>query len=132
MIILVLGLVLVAIVALPKMFRGRDDADLLNLSAQPPAPPRSPKLATVLDIDSSPLARWLCDEACKQTGIDLRGDPLALTRIHEAAKKAQTDIDASGVAKVSLPYLSADTSGPKHFELRFTREQVSALKQRLL
>jgi hypothetical protein len=132
MIILVLGLVLLAIVALPKMFRGKDDADSLPLPAQTPTAQRSPKLATVLDIDSSPLARWLCDEACAQTGIDLRADPIALTRIAEAAKKAQWDIDKSGAAEVSLPYISADTSGPKHFELRFTREQVGALKQQQL
>ena len=131
LIVCVLGLVLLAIVALPKMFRGKADADALPLPTQTPASPRAPKLATVLDIDASPLARWLCDQACAQTGIDLRADSMALTRIAEASKKAQADIDASGAADVSLPYISADTGGPKHFELRVTREQVSALKHRL-
>lgn len=83
----VLGLVLLAIVALPKMFRGKDDAPLPHLPEQAPMVPRSPKPAAAPGIDSSPLARWLCDEACTQTGIDLLGDPLALPRIADAAKK---------------------------------------------
>ena len=131
LIVLVLGVVLLAIVAMPKLFGRKDDTDAPH-AAPAPAMPRAPHLATAQDIDASPLARWLCDQACTQTGLNLRGDPMALTRIAEAAKKARADIDAGGVAEVSLPYIGADSSGPKHFELRITREQAGALKHRLL
>ena len=133
LIVLVLGVVLLAIVAMPKLFGRKDDTDAPHAAkVSAPAMPRSPHLAKVHDIDASPLARWLCDQACTQTGLNLRGDPMALTRIAEAAKKARADIDAGGVAEVSLPYIGADSSGPKHFELRITREQAGALKHGLL
>lgn len=128
--ILLLALVLVAIVALPKLFGGKDN------TASPQdnpatAPPRTAQLASLRDIDASPLARWICDQGCAQTGIDLRGDAMALTRILEAAQQAQADIDSHGEAKISLPYIAADSKGPRHLELRITRDGAATLRRRL-
>ena len=127
LIVILLALALLVIVALPSLRRKKTD------DAAPPAlSVRSAKPADLHDVKSTPLYRWLCEQACAQTGMDLRNDPMALTRIAEAAKKAQAEIDAAGSAEISLPYICADASGPKHLELRITREQASALKRPLL
>lgn len=87
LIILSLGIALLVIVAFPRLRHKKTDG-----AASPAFPERGQKLATMGDIEKSPLALWLLDQACAQTGTDLRNDPLALTRIAEAAANAQLKI----------------------------------------
>ncbi len=129
LVVFLLGIALVAIIALPAWLGRRAQAKPLTLD-EASKPARSPTLATMRDVDASPLARWLYDQACRQTGMDFGNDPLALTRIVEAAVKAQTEINESGAASIALPYIGADSKGPKHVELQITREQASSLRHR--
>jgi hypothetical protein len=130
--ILLLGVALLAIVALPSLLRRKNDADSLAPNALETAPaPRAAKMATPEDIQSQGFARWLCEQASAQTGVDLRHDPMALTRISEAAQKAQAEIDASGHADIYLPYITADSSGTKHFTLKVTRDQWASARHRI-
>ena len=137
LVILLLAIAILAIFALPRLGRARQD------SAEPDSPRKkpvsdsarvdeTPDLATAAQIDAQPLARWLCDQACAQTGIDLRQDRLALTRIAKAAAIARNEIDNTGASEISLPYIAADARGPKHFTLKVTREQVASLPQRMV
>ena len=132
--LLVLGIVVLAIVALLQFFRRKTNADDLAPPMLVAAPPASgaPKIATAKDIDAKPFTRWLCDQACAQTGLDLRKDPIALTRLSEAATKAQNELANAAKTEINLPYISADARGPKHFTLKITREQVAALPQRMV
>ena len=136
LIIILLGVALLAIVAVPSLLRRKNDADSLappahNALESNPAP-RATKMATLEDMQSLEFARWLCKQASAQTGVDLTRDPMALTRIGESAQKAQADIDASGHAEISLPYITADSSGPKHFTLKVTRDQLASARHRIL
>lgn len=135
LIIVLLGVALLAIIALPGLFRKKGDDNsaapsLENPRANAPAP-QPAKLTTLDEIQSQWFARWLCEQARAQTGIDMTRDPMALTRIGEAAKKAQAEIDTNGQAEISLPYIAADSSGPKHFNLKVTREQLASVRQRM-
>jgi Tfp pilus assembly protein FimT len=137
LIIIVLVIAILAIVALPRLGRSKqqDPIEPAATHATPaanPATAEAPALATAAQIDAQPLSRWLCDQACAQTGIDLRQDRMALTRISEAAAKMRAEIDKAGKAEISLPYIAADARGPKHFSLKITREQVAALPQRMV
>ena len=77
----------------------------------------------------APLVQWLLERAREQTGTALDGDPLARQRITEAATKAMEELRTDGSAEISLPYLTADASGPKHFGIRFTRRPDSSFMQ---
>lgn len=70
---------------------------------------------------SQPLVNWLLDRAFEQTGVPVANDALARERIVEAASKAMEDLRTGGSASISLPFLVADASGPKHFAVRFKR-----------
>ncbi|MBX9601574.1 MAG: Hsp70 family protein [Bryobacteraceae bacterium] len=72
------------------------------------------------------LLSWLILEASRQTSSHLEQDPLAMQRLLEAAAKAQAELDAAGTAEVNLPFLTADSSGPKHFVIRVTRHDRPA------
>jgi hypothetical protein len=124
LIILLLCIALLVIFAFPRLRRNKTDG-----AAPPSLPERSPKLATMDDIEKTPLALWLLDQACAQTGTDLRNDPLALTRIAEAAAMAQLKIQTSGAAEISLPFLTTDFTGIKHMAVKITHEQASALRK---
>ncbi len=97
--------------------------------------PRSPKVITVTtaeEIDAQPFTRWLCDQACTQTGGDLRQDTMALSRIAEAAANARGEINKRGESEISLPYISPDAHGPKNFTLKVTREQLARILQQMI
>ena len=134
LIILLLIIVILAIVAVPRFFQRKNDPDdlapPLPASAAPAAKP--PRIATASEIDTKPFTRWLCDQASKQTGIDLRNDPLALTRLTEAAAKAQSELENAAKTEINLPYISADARGPQHFKITVTREQLGNLPSRLV
>src|SRR5712672_3723580 len=69
---------------------------------------------------------WLADEFKKQQGIDLRNDRLALQRLKEAAEKAKVELSSVTQTTVSLPFITADASGPKHLTMKLTRAKFEA------
>ena len=75
---------------------------------------------------------FLCDEFKKEQGVDLHNDPLALQRLKEAAEKAKIELSSSQQTDVNLPYITADSSGPKHLNLKLTRAKLESLVEELV
>ena len=78
------------------------------------------------------LIDYLADGFKKEQGMDLRGDPLAMQRLKEAAEKAKIELSASQQTDVNLPYITADASGPKHLNLKITRAKLESLVDDLI
>jgi molecular chaperone DnaK len=78
------------------------------------------------------LIDYLADEFRKDQGIDLRKDKMALQRLKEAAEKAKMELSTSMETDVNLPFITADSSGPKHMNIRITRAKLEALVGDLL
>ncbi|MDJ0881583.1 MAG: molecular chaperone DnaK [Gammaproteobacteria bacterium] len=78
------------------------------------------------------LIDYLADEFKKEQGMDLRGDPLAMQRLKEAAEKAKIELSSSSQTDVNLPYITADASGPKHLNLKITRAKLESLVDDLI
>ena len=70
---------------------------------------------------------FLCDEFRKDQGIDLHNDPLALQRLKEAAEKAKIELSSSQQTDINLPYVTADSGGPKHLNIKLSRSRLEAL-----
>ncbi|MDD5705246.1 MAG: molecular chaperone DnaK, partial [Kiritimatiellae bacterium] len=87
------------------------------------------------DMDLA-VMRWLIDEFKKDQGIDLSKDEMALQRLREAAEKAKCELSTAQTSDINLPFITADTSGPKHLAMTLTRAKleqlVDALVQRTL
>ncbi len=75
---------------------------------------------------------FLCDEFKKEQGVDLHNDPLALQRLKEAAEKAKIELSSSQQTDVNLPYITADSSGPKHLNLKLSRAKLESLVEDLV
>ncbi len=75
---------------------------------------------------------YLSDEFKKDNGIDLRGDPLAMQRLKEAAEKAKIELSSSQQTEVNLPYITADQTGPKHLNVKLTRAKLESLVEDLV
>ncbi len=75
---------------------------------------------------------YLVEEFKKDTGINLKNDPLALQRLKEAAEKAKIELSSSHQTDVNLPYVTADASGPKHMNIKLTRAKLEALVEDLI
>jgi len=75
---------------------------------------------------------YLADEFKKTSGIDLRGDPLAMQRLKESAEKAKIELSSSQQSDVNLPYITADASGPKHLNIKLTRAKLESLVEDLI
>jgi molecular chaperone DnaK len=73
------------------------------------------------------LVEYLADEFKKENGIDLKKDKLALQRLKEAAEKAKIELSSASQTEINLPYITADSSGPKHLTLKLTRAKFEAL-----
>lgn len=73
------------------------------------------------------LIDYLTEEFKKESGMDLRNDPLALQRLKEAAEKAKIELSSAKQTDVNLPYITADASGPKHLNICVTRAKLEAL-----
>lgn len=73
------------------------------------------------------VIEYLSDEFRKESGIDLRGDKMALQRLKEAAEKAKMELSTSMETDINLPFITADASGPKHLNLKLTRAKLEAL-----
>ncbi len=78
------------------------------------------------------LVDYFADEFKKESGMDLRGDKLALQRLKEAAEKAKIELSSSAQTEVNLPYITADASGPKHLALKLTRAKFETLVDDLI
>ena len=70
---------------------------------------------------------YLADQFKKDSGIDLRGDPLAMQRLKEAAEKAKIELSSTQQTEVNLPYVTADASGPKHLNIKLSRAKLESL-----
>src|SRR5437867_2515094 len=73
------------------------------------------------------IVDWLLGEFQKKVGIDLKGDRLALQRLKEAAEKAKCELSIEARSEINLPFIAADTKGPKHLNCVLTREQFEEL-----
>jgi molecular chaperone DnaK len=78
------------------------------------------------------LIDYLADEFKKDTGMDLHNDPLALQRLKEAAEKAKIELSTSQQTEVNLPYITADSSGPKHLVIKVTQAKLESLVEELV
>jgi len=84
-----------------------------------PAPPG--------DREVQAVVTWLLSQAFEQTGVKVADDALAYERIVEAARKAVNQLKSQDTVDISLPFLTADASGPKHLEARLTRGMIQEL-----
>ncbi len=78
------------------------------------------------------LVEYFADEFKKESGIDLRGDKLALQRLKEAAEKAKIELSSAQATEVNLPFITADKSGPKHLTMKLTRAKLESLVETLV
>jgi molecular chaperone DnaK len=78
------------------------------------------------------IIEYLADQFKKDSGIDLRGDSLAMQRLKEAAEKAKIELSSSQQTDVNLPYITADQSGPKHMNVKLTRAKLESLVEDLV
>jgi molecular chaperone DnaK len=78
------------------------------------------------------VINYLADEFKKESGIDVRKDPLAMQRLKEAAEKAKIELSSSQQTEINLPYITADASGPKHLNLKLTRAKLESLVEDLV
>ena len=83
------------------------------------------------DFDEELLAHLLKDFK-KDSGIDLSGDNLAMQRLREAAEKAKRELDGLAQTDVSLPFITADATGPKHMNAKISRAQFEGLVEKLI
>ncbi len=75
---------------------------------------------------------YLAAEFEKESGVDVRRDPLAMQRLKEAAEKAKIELSSSQQTEVNLPYITADASGPKHLTMKLTRAKLDSLVEDLV
>ncbi|MFM1887590.1 MAG: molecular chaperone DnaK [Pseudomonadota bacterium] len=78
------------------------------------------------------IITFLAEEFLKESGVDVRKDPLAMQRLKEAAEKAKIELSSSQQTEVNLPYITADASGPKHLSVKITRAKLESLVEELV
>jgi len=78
------------------------------------------------DMDNA-IINWICDEFKKQYGIDLRQDSTAMQRIREAAEKAKIELSTVLETEINLPFITADSTGPKHLSMKLSRAKLESL-----
>ena len=83
------------------------------------------------DFDSA-LVDWITSEFKKSDGIDLKNDPQALGRIKDAAEKTKIELSTSTSSDISLPFITADSSGPKHLNMKINRANFEQLIEDLV
>ena len=83
------------------------------------------------DFDKK-IMDWLVAEFKKEQGIDLSGDKMAMQRIKEAAEKAKIDLSGMTTAQISLPFITADATGPKHMETTLSRAKFNEMTSDLV
>jgi molecular chaperone DnaK len=70
---------------------------------------------------------WMADEFKREQGIDLRSDPQALQRLYEAAERAKVELSSTTTSQINLPFITADSSGPKHLNMSLSRAKFDQL-----
>ncbi len=75
---------------------------------------------------------YIGEEFKKESGVDVRRDPLAMQRLKEAAEKAKIELSSSQQTDINLPYITADASGPKHLNVKLTRAKLESLVEDLV
>ncbi|BGI51217.1 MAG: molecular chaperone DnaK [Arsenophonus endosymbiont of Ceratovacuna japonica] len=83
------------------------------------------------DFDNR-LINYLVNEFKKEQGFDLRNDPLAMQRLKEASEKAKIELSSAQQTDVNLPYITADSNGPKHMNIKVTRAKLESLVENLV
>jgi molecular chaperone DnaK len=83
------------------------------------------------DFDHA-LMNHVADEFKKESGIDLRKDPMALQRLQEACEKAKKELSSASSTDINLPFITADASGPKHLQMNITRSTFEKLVDPLI
>ncbi len=78
------------------------------------------------DIDQK-IINFLADEFKKESGIDLRGDTLALQRLDEAAEKAKIELSTAMESEINIPFITSDASGPRHLLIKLSRAKLEEL-----
>ncbi len=78
------------------------------------------------DFDEK-IMNWIADTFKKENGIDLRNDKMALKRLKEAAEKAKIELSSTTSSQINLPFITADATGPKHFDETLTRAKFNEL-----
>ncbi len=73
------------------------------------------------------IMKYICDTFKAESGIDLSGDKMAMQRVKEAAEKAKIDLSGMTATDINLPFITADATGPKHFETSLTRAKFNEL-----
>jgi molecular chaperone DnaK len=83
------------------------------------------------DFDQK-IIDWIADEFKKDQGIDLRSDKMALQRLKEAGEKAKCELSTSLETDINLPFITADSTGPKHLTLKLTRAKLESICAELI
>jgi molecular chaperone DnaK len=78
------------------------------------------------------IINFLAEEFLKESGVDVRKDPLAVQRLKEAAEKTKIELSSSQQTDVNLPYITADATGPKHLNIKLTRAKLESLVEDLV
>lgn len=78
------------------------------------------------DFDQK-IMNWMVAEFKKEQGVDLSADKMAMQRVKEAAEKAKIDLSGMTTAQISLPFITADATGPKHLEMSLTRAKFNEM-----
>jgi molecular chaperone DnaK len=78
------------------------------------------------------IINFLAEEFQKESGVDVRRDPLAMQRLKEAAEKGKIELSSTQQTDINLPYITADASGPKHLNIKLTRAKLEALVEDLV
>jgi molecular chaperone DnaK len=78
------------------------------------------------------IINHLADEFLKESGVDVRKDPLAVQRLKEAAEKAKIELSSSQQTDINLPYITMDATGPKHLAVKLTRAKLESLVEDLV
>jgi molecular chaperone DnaK len=80
------------------------------------------------DVDKAVMG-YILDEFKRQTGVDVSGDKMAMSRLKDAAEKAKIELSTLMSTDIDLPFLTADASGPKHLHMTLTRTKLESLAQ---
>jgi len=83
------------------------------------------------DIDQK-IIDWIATEFQKESGIDVRNDPLARQRLDEAAEKAKIELSTAVETEINIPFITSDASGPRHLLLKMTRAKLEELSREFI
>lgn len=83
------------------------------------------------DIDQK-ILNWIADEFKKESGIDVRNDALAIQRLDEAAEKAKIELSTSMETEINIPFITSDSSGPRHLLIKMTRAKLEELTREFI